>query len=75
MSNLSKLVLLINAAVPGALIVVIVLKSNGFTKEAAIVSQSYFPTYVLSIFTLGAWTAIGLSIFQVDEDGNNVCAF
>ncbi len=44
LSPISKLVLLINSSLPGALIVVVILKTNGFTKAANTVSQTYLPS-------------------------------
>jgi len=72
---LSKLVLIVNAAVPGALIVVVLLKSNpDLHGTAAVVAKVYLPTYILSIVTIAAWTAVGLLVSIPDEDGNSFCA-
>lgn len=62
--NIAKLVLLVNAAVPGALVVVVILKAEGFTNEAAAVSKTYLPSYTLSVFTLAMWSSFGLMAFH-----------
>lgn len=65
--NIAKLVLLINSAVPGALVVVVILKAHGFTDEAAVVSKTYLPTYILSVLTLSMWSTFGLMAFRQDS--------
>lgn len=65
--NLSKLVLLVNSAGPGALIVVVILKAQGLADEAAIVSKTYFPSYTLSVISLAMWCILGLTAFHPDE--------
>ena len=73
--DLAKLVLIVNSSVPGALIVVVLLKSNPDLHETAgVVAKVYFPTYILSIVTIAAWTAVGLLVSIPDEDGNSFCA-
>jgi auxin efflux carrier family protein len=73
--DLAKLVLIVNAAVPGALIVVVLLKSNPDLHEtASVVAKVYLPSYILSIFTIAAWTAVGLIVSIPDEDGQSFCA-
>ncbi|CAB9496383.1 expressed unknown protein [Seminavis robusta] len=73
--HLAKLVLIVNSSVPGALIVVVLLKSNPLLHEtAAVVAKVYFPTYILSIVTIAAWTAVGLIVSIPDEDGNSFCS-
>ena len=64
--NIAKLVLLVNAAVPGALVVVVILKSEGLTDEAAAVSNTYLSSYGLSVVTLAIWCSIGLMAFRTD---------
>lgn len=72
--NLAKLVIIINSCLPGALIVVVLLKSQPALGEtAAVVAKAYFLCYLLSIFTIAAWTAVGLWITLPDEDGNTIC--
>jgi hypothetical protein len=73
--DLAKLVLVVNASVPGALIVVVLLKSNPDLHEtAAVVAKVYFPSYILSIVTIAGWTAAGLLVSIPDEDGNPFCS-
>jgi hypothetical protein len=66
--DLAKLVVIINAAVPGALIVAVLLQSKPELAEmAAVVAKVYLPSYLLSIVTIAAWTALGLWIALPDE--------
>ena len=65
-SPIAKLVLLINSSLPGALIVVVILKANGCTEAASIVSQTYLPSYTLSVITIAAWASIGMMVFDGD---------
>jgi predicted permease len=62
--NIAKLVLLINSAVPGALVVVVILKAEGLTREAAAVSNTYLSSYTISVVTLAVWASIGLMAFR-----------
>ena len=74
--NLAKLVLIINAALPGALIVIVMLKSNPHlvsADTAATVAKAYLPQYLLSIFSIAAWTALGQYITLPDDDGYRLC--
>mmetsp|Transcript_14346 Transcript_14346/g.21553 ORF Transcript_14346/g.21553 Transcript_14346/m.21553 type:complete len:499 (-) Transcript_14346:39-1535(-) len=64
--RIAKLVLLINSAVPGALVVVVILKAEGLTEEAAAVSKTYLPSYTFSVFTLAIWSSLGLMAFRPD---------
>jgi len=64
--HIAKLVLLINSAVPGALVVVVILKAEGLTEEAAAVSKTYLPSYTFSVFTLAMWSSLGLMAFRPD---------
>lgn len=67
--DLAKLVVIINSALPGALIVVVLLKSQpDMADTAATVAKVYLPSYLLSIFTIAAWTAVGLWISLPEED-------
>lgn len=67
-ADLAKLVVIINAAVPGALIVAVLLQSKPELAEmAAVVAKVYLPSYLLSIVTIAAWTALGLWIALPDE--------
>jgi len=65
--NIAKLVILINSAVPGALVIVVVLEAHGFADEAATVSMTYLPTYIISVFTLAMWSTFGLMAFREDS--------
>ena len=65
--NIAKLVLLINSAVPGALVVVVILKAEGLTNEAEAVSKCYLPSYTLSVITLAMWASFGLMVFRPDS--------
>jgi len=72
--QLAKLVVIVNSCLPGALIVVVLLKSNpSLSDSATAVAQVYLPSYLLSIVTIAAWTAVGLYITLPDEDGNTFC--
>jgi hypothetical protein len=72
--SLAKLVIIVNSALPGALIVVVLLKSDEkMAGTAAAVSKVYLPSYLLSIVTIAAWTAVGLYITILDEDGKTFC--
>lgn len=68
LSPTAKLVLLVNSSLPGALIVVVILKANGFTKSASIVSQTYLPSYALSVITTAVWTSLGMAVFSDSDD-------
>jgi hypothetical protein len=73
-SNLSKLVIIINSALPGALIVVVLLKSQpALSESAAVVAKIYFSSYLLSIIPIAAWTSIGLYLSVPREDGMSFC--
>ncbi|EEC48143.1 predicted protein [Phaeodactylum tricornutum CCAP 1055/1] len=70
---LAKLVVVVNACLPGALVVVVVLKANeSLADSAAAVAKVYLPTYLLSIVTIAAWTALGLWITLPDERGLSI---
>lgn len=72
--NLSKLVVVVNAALPGALIVVVLLKSQPALSESAnVVAKVYLPSYMLSIVTIAAWASVGLYISVPQEDGTSFC--
>jgi len=61
--RLSLLVVMVNATLPGALIVVVLLKAQEcLARSAAAVAAVYLPTYLLSIVTIAAWTAVGMYI-------------
>ena len=73
-SNLSKLVMIINSALPGALIVVVLLKSQpALSESAAVVAKIYLSSYLLSIVPIAAWTSVGLFLSVPREDGKSFC--
>jgi predicted permease len=72
--NLAKLVIIVNSALPGALIVVVLLKAKEECADtAAAVSKVYLPSYLLSILTIAAWCSVGLWVTLPDEGGNTFC--
>lgn len=71
--NLAKLVVIVNSCLPGAQLIVITLKSRGLSESASIVAQVYLPSYLLSVVTIAAWTALGLIITTPSEDGSSFC--
>mmetsp|Transcript_29566 Transcript_29566/g.71156 ORF Transcript_29566/g.71156 Transcript_29566/m.71156 type:complete len:529 (-) Transcript_29566:71-1657(-) len=73
--NLAILVIIINSCLPGASIVVVLLKSKMVLEETAtVVAKVYLVCYIVCIFTIAAWTAVGLYITLPDEDGNTYCS-
>lgn len=68
---MALLVVIVNAALPGALIVVVLLKSQGLS-SAQTVAGVYLPSYMLSIFSIAAWTALGLWITIPDENDSEL---
>jgi hypothetical protein len=71
--DLAKMVVIVNAGLPGAQLVVITLKSKGLTDSASIVAKVYLPSYLLSAFTIAAWTSVGLLLSIPDESGASFC--
>jgi hypothetical protein len=71
--DLAKMVVIVNAGLPGAQLVVITLKSKGLTDSASIVAKVYLPSYLLSAVTIAAWTSIGLLLSIPDENGASFC--
>lgn len=72
---MAKLVVIINSALPGALIVVVILQSDPTLSEtAAAVATIYLPAYLISIGTISAWTVVGLWISIPTEGGDSVCS-
>jgi hypothetical protein len=68
---LAKLVVIFNASVPGALIVVVLLKAQPHLGDtAAAISKVYLPTYLIAIFTMAGWTALGLYVTLPVSDDN-----
>lgn len=71
---IAKLVVIVNSALPGALIIVVVLKGNpDMSETAAAVAKVYFPSYLLSIVTISAWTSVGLYVTIPNEEGLSFC--
>jgi predicted permease len=71
---IAKLVVIVNSSLPGALIIVVVLKGNpDLSETAAAVAKVYFPSYLLSIVTISAWTAVGLYVTIPNEEGLSFC--
>lgn len=58
--SLVKPLLLVNSAVPGALVLIVVLKAEGCSKSASFLSKVYLPCYLISIFTVTAWASVGV---------------
>jgi len=69
--DLTKLVVLLNSSLPGALTIVVILKSNNLAESAATVAGVYLPSYLLCIITVAAWTSVGLWISIPSEDGSS----
>ena len=69
--SIAKMVVIVNAGLPGAQIVVLTLKAKGLSDSASIVAKVYLPSYLLSIITIAAWTSLALMISR--EDGNPFC--
>jgi len=70
---LAKMVIIVNAGLPGAQLIVITLKSKGLSGSASIVAQVYLPSYLLSMVTIAAWTSVGLIVSIPGEDGSSFC--
>lgn len=72
---LAKLVVIVNSALPGALVVVVLLKSSSDLAEtASAVARVYLPSYALAIITITGWTAVGMYVTIPDVDGKSFCA-
>lgn len=72
--DLAKLVVIVNSCVPGAQVIVVILKSQSeLADTAAAVAKIYLPSYLLSIVTIAAWTAVGLYVTLPDASGMTVC--
>ena len=71
--SLAKMVIIVNAGLPGAQMIVLTLKSKGLSDSASIVAQVYLPSYLLSVVTIAAWTSLGLMISLPREDGTSFC--
>jgi hypothetical protein len=58
---MAKLVVLINSCLPGAQMIVVLLKSHDHMADSATaVAQVYLPSYLFSCVTIAGWTAFGL---------------
>ena len=69
--SMAKMVVIVNAGLPGAQIVVLTLKAKGLSDSASIVAKVYLPSYILSIITIAAWTSLGLMISR--DGGTSFC--
>ncbi|KAL7443704.1 hypothetical protein ACHAXM_009115 [Skeletonema potamos] len=72
--NLAKLVVIVNACLPGAQLIVLTLKARGLSDSASVVAQVYLPSYLFSVVTIAAWTSLGLIISTPHEDGSSFCS-
>ena len=70
---MAKMVIIVNAGLPGAQLIILTLKSKGLSESASIVARVYLPSYILSIITIAAWSSIGLMISVPREDGTPFC--
>ena len=71
--NLAKMVVIVNAGLPGAQLIVLTLKSKGLSDSASIVAKVYLPSYLLSVVTIAGWSSLGLMISVPREDGTSFC--
>mmetsp|Transcript_34901 Transcript_34901/g.70569 ORF Transcript_34901/g.70569 Transcript_34901/m.70569 type:complete len:542 (+) Transcript_34901:215-1840(+) len=71
--HMAKLVVLLNSSLPSALLVILSLKSEGLSESASVVAKVYFPSYILSIFTIAGWASVGLILSIPDDDGKYFC--
>jgi len=72
--DLAKLVVIVNSCVPGAQVIVVILKCQSeLAGTAAAVAKIYLPSYLLSIITIAAWTSVGLFVTLPDASGVTVC--
>lgn len=69
--SMAKMIVIVNAGLPGAQIVVLTLKAKGLSDSASIVAKVYLPSYLLSIITIAGWTSLGLVISR--EGGTSFC--
>jgi len=70
---MAKMVIIVNAGLPGAQLIILTLKSKGLSESASIVARVYLPSYILSIITIAAWSSIGLMISVPREEGTTFC--
>ena len=71
--HMAKLVVLLNSAVPSALLVILSLRSEGLPESAHVVARCYLPSYLLSVLTVAGWSAVGLMLSIPGEDGAYFC--
>jgi hypothetical protein len=71
--HLSKLVILMNSALPPAMLVALSLKSEGMTESASVVSKLFMSSYLLSVFSIAGWASVGLMLSIPDDDGMYFC--
>eukprot|EP00559_Dactyliosolen_fragilissimus_P001333 CAMPEP_0184867338 /NCGR_PEP_ID=MMETSP0580-20130426/26115_1 /TAXON_ID=1118495 /ORGANISM="Dactyliosolen fragilissimus" /LENGTH=560 /DNA_ID=CAMNT_0027367563 /DNA_START=270 /DNA_END=1952 /DNA_ORIENTATION=- len=71
--SIAKPLILINSAVPGALVVVVILKSHDLSHSASAISKIYLSSYILSVFTIAAWAVCGLILSIPSQDGTSFC--
>mmetsp|Transcript_493 Transcript_493/g.967 ORF Transcript_493/g.967 Transcript_493/m.967 type:complete len:521 (+) Transcript_493:240-1802(+) len=71
--NLAKMVVIVNAGLPGAQLIILTLKSKGLNDSASIVAKVYLPSYLLSIVTIAGWASLGLMISIPRDDGTSFC--
>ena len=70
---MAKMVIIVNAGLPGAQLIVLTLKSKGLSDSASIVAKVYLPSYLLSVVTIAAWASLGLIISVPRADGTSFC--
>ena len=62
---MAKLVVLINSCLPGAQMVVVLLKSEEELADSAqAVASVYLPSYLISCVTIAAWSSVGLLLLS-----------
>lgn len=71
--NIAKMVVMVNAGLPGAQLIILTLKSKGLSDSASVVAEVYIPCYLLSVVTIAGWATLGLVIAVPREDGTSFC--
>jgi len=71
--DLAKMVVIVNAGLPGAQLIVLTLKSKGLSDSASVVAEVYIPSYLLSVISIAAWASLGLMISLPSDDGSSFC--
>eukprot|EP00934_Nitzschia_sp_Nitz4_P004037 Nitzschia sp. Nitz4//scaffold94_size78252//46135//47792//NITZ4_005470-RA/size78252-augustus-gene-0.65-mRNA-1//1//CDS//3329560386//4027//frame0 len=73
--QLAKFVIIVNSSFPGAQTIIVLLKTREeMADTAAAVAKVYLPSYAVAIFTIAAWTSVGLWATLPDDDGNTFCS-